>query len=158
MLFLLFQLGKERYALPANRVVEVVPLLTLKPLPQAPRGVAGIFNYRGRPVPALDLSEITMGRPAQERLSTRIVILNYPSPNGGSHLVGLIAEHATGMLRKDLSEFKPSGIQLASAPFLGPVLMDSQGVIQLIREEYLVPDAVRQMLLPETAAITDAAN
>ena len=158
MLFLLFQLGKERYALPANKVVEVVPLLTLKPLPQAPRGVAGIFNYRGRPVAALDLSEITVGRPAEERLSTRIVILNYPSPNGGSHLVGLIAEHATGMLRKDLSDFKPSGIQLASAPFLGPVLMDSQGVVQLIREEYLVPDAVRQMLVPETAAISDAAN
>src|SRR5258706_3585471 len=158
MLFLLFQLGKERYALPANKVVEVVPLLTLKPLPQAPRGVAGIFNYRGRPVAALDLSEITVGRPAEERLSTRIVILNYPSPNGGSHLVGLIAEHATGMLRKDLSDFKPSGIQLASAPFLGPVLMDSQGVVQLIREEYLVPDAVRQILVPETAAIRDAAN
>ena len=44
MLFLLFQLGKERYALPASRVVEVVPLLELKQLPQAPKGVAGIFN------------------------------------------------------------------------------------------------------------------
>ena len=54
MLFLLFQLGKERYALEATRVVEVVPLLALKQLPQAPKGVAGIFNYRGRPVPAGD--------------------------------------------------------------------------------------------------------
>jgi chemotaxis-related protein WspB len=158
MLFLLFQLGKERYALPANKVIEVVPLLNIKPLPQAPKGVAGIFNYRGRPVPALDLSEITVGRPAEERLSTRIVVLNCDSPNGGSHLVGLIAEHATGMLRKDLHDFKPSGIQLASAPFLGLVLMDSHGVIQLIREEYLVPESVRQMLLPETLSLNDAAN
>ena len=49
MLFLLFQLGKDRYALEASRVVEVVPLLALKQLPQAPKGVAGIFNYRGPP-------------------------------------------------------------------------------------------------------------
>jgi chemotaxis-related protein WspB len=68
MVFLLFQLGSGRYALEASRVVEVVPLLEMKPLPQAPRGVAGIFNYRGRPVPAVDLSALTLGQPASERL------------------------------------------------------------------------------------------
>ena len=30
MLFLLFQLGRDRYALEASRVVEVVPLLVLQ--------------------------------------------------------------------------------------------------------------------------------
>jgi chemotaxis-related protein WspB len=66
MLFLLFQLGKERYALQASRVVEVVPLLELKQLPQAPKGVAGIINYRGRPVPVVDLCALTLG-PAGRR-------------------------------------------------------------------------------------------
>ena len=51
----MFQLGKERYALEAGRVVEVAPLLALKRLPQAPKGVAGIFNYRGRPEPGLKI-------------------------------------------------------------------------------------------------------
>ena len=41
MLFLLFRLGHDRYALEARRVVEVVPLLALKKIPQAPRGVVG---------------------------------------------------------------------------------------------------------------------
>jgi len=50
MLFLLFQLGQDRYALEASRVIEVLPLVSLKRIPQAPRGVAGLFNYRGRPV------------------------------------------------------------------------------------------------------------
>ena len=71
MLFLLFQLGRDRYALEASRVVEVVPLLELKRLPKAPPGVAGIFNYRGRPVPAIDLSEMTLGQPASERHSAK---------------------------------------------------------------------------------------
>jgi chemotaxis-related protein WspB len=82
MLFVLFHLGQERYALDAQRVVEVVPLLALKKLAQAPRGVAGMFIYRGRPVPALDLCELTLGRPAVEHLSTRIIIVNHSSPSG----------------------------------------------------------------------------
>src|SRR5580692_2688337 len=82
VLFLLFQLGHDRYALEASRVLEVLPLLELKKLPGAPRGVAGIFNYRGRPVPAVDLSEMTLGRPASERLSTRIIVVNYPDETG----------------------------------------------------------------------------
>src|SRR2546421_10050690 len=87
MLFLLFQLGTDRYALEASRVVEVVPLLELKRLPQAPEGVAGIFNYRGQPVPAVDLCALTLGQPARKRLSTRIIIVNLSGAGGGGHLV-----------------------------------------------------------------------
>ena len=55
MLFLLFNIGKDRYVIEANRVVEVTQLVALATLPQAPRGFAGIMNYRGRPLPVLDL-------------------------------------------------------------------------------------------------------
>src|SRR5438477_12642713 len=105
MLFLLFLLGKDRYALDASRVVEVAPLLALKRLPQAPKGVAGIFNYRGRPVPAVDLCEMATGAPAGERLSTRIMIVNYRHENGSEPLAGLIAENATEMLRKKTKDW-----------------------------------------------------
>jgi chemotaxis-related protein WspB len=149
MLFLLFQLGKERYALEARQVVEVVPLLAFKRFPQAPKGVAGLFNYRGRPVPALDLSELTLGQPAAERLSTRIIIINYQDASGASHLLGLVAEHATEMLRKEASEFVDPGLKTVSAPYLGPVLIDSQGAIQWIHEQRLVSEPLRALLFPE---------
>src|SRR6184192_2748359 len=110
MLFLLFQLGKDRYALDASRVVEVAPLLALKRLPHAPKGVAGIFNYRGRPVPAVDLCEMAAGRPASEQLSTRIIIVNYRHDNGTDHLLGLIAENATETLRKNINDFVEPGV------------------------------------------------
>src|SRR5512137_1614377 len=105
MLFLLFQLGEDRYALEASHVVEVVPLLALKQIPHAPRAVAGLFNYRGRPVPAVDLCELALRQPAARRFSTRIMIVNYPDASGGSHLLGLIVEHATGTLRKESGDF-----------------------------------------------------
>jgi len=152
MLFLLFQLGKDRYALEARHVVEVVPLLEMKALPQAPRGVAGIFNYRGRPVPAVDLSALTLGQPATERLSTRIIIVNHPDENGSNRLLGLIAEQATETLRKEVEDFADSGMRLGRAPYLGPIFMDNQSPIQWIYAQRLLPEAVRNVLFSETAA------
>jgi chemotaxis-related protein WspB len=149
MLFLLFQLGNERYALEASRVVEVVPLLALKELPQAPTGVAGIFNYRGRPVPAVDLGALTLGLPASERLSTRIIIVNYPDDRGTNHLLGLVAEHATELLRKDAKDFEDSGLRLDAAPYLGPIVMDGDSAIHWIYEQRLLPEPVRQLLFAE---------
>ncbi len=149
MLFLLFQLGGDRYALEAKRVVEVVPLLALKKLPQAPKGVAGIFNYRGRPVPAVDLGELTLGRPATEHFSTRIIVVQYPDDRGTDHLLGLIAEHATEMLRKEPQDFSEPGVRFDAAPYLGPVLMDGKRAIQRIYEHRLLPEPVRQLLFSE---------
>ena len=75
MLFLLFCLGADRYAIEAAQVSEVLPLITIKALPQAPPGVAGVINLRGAPVPVIDLSALALGRSASPWLSTRIVVV-----------------------------------------------------------------------------------
>jgi len=151
MLFLLFQLGPDRYVLEASRVVEVLPLLALKQIPQAPRGVAGLFNYRGRPVPAVDLSELTLGQPARQSLSTRIILVNYPDYAGKVRLLGLIAEQATEIIRKEPNDFVDSGLKMGATSYLGPVAMDHHGVIQWVREQRLLPEPVRDLLFSEAA-------
>lgn len=158
MLFVLFHLGKERYALEAQHVVEVVPLLALKKFPQSPRGVAGMFIYRGRPVPALDLCELTLGRPAVEHLSTRIIIVNHSSKPGEELLIGLIAERATETLRREEKDFVDSGVRVASTPFLGPMLTDERGVIQLINPEKLLQDSVRALLFAQPTEVIRASH
>lgn len=150
MLFLIFHLGNDRYALQASRVIEVLPLVELKAIPNSPKGVAGIFNYRGRPVPAVDLTELTLGRPASRRLSTRIIIVNHPDDTGRNHPLGLIAEHATEIIQREDSEFMDSGLNLRGAPYLGPVLMDANGGIQRVYEQRLLTDHVRDLLFCET--------
>jgi chemotaxis-related protein WspB len=151
MLFLVFQLGKDRYAVEANRVVEVLPLLEIKRLPQAPRGIAGIFNLRGRPVPALDLSELTFGHAARQRLTTRIILIQHADANGQPRLLGLIAEYVTQTIRKEPSDFINPGVTLNSAPYLGPVFMDSQVPIQWLHAEHLISEPIRQLLGSEMA-------
>jgi chemotaxis-related protein WspB len=152
MLYLLFQLGADRYALEASRVVEVVPLLDLRRLLQAPKGVAGVFNYRGRPVPAVDLSELALGQPSTDRLSTRIIVVKHPDAAGQDHLVGLVAENATETLRADPLSFVDSGVRLGSAPYLGPILMDAKGPVQLLHEQLLIPESVRNTIFSELCA------
>ncbi len=154
MLFLLFQLGRDRYALEAKRVIEVLPFVEIKRIPRAPAGVAGIFNYRGQPVPAVDLCELTIGRPAAERLSTRIFVVDYPDAAGEDHLLGLVAENATEMLRKQESDFVNSGVKVESAPFLGRVLMDNDGVIQRFHDQRLLSDSVRDLLFARTPQLS----
>lgn len=153
MLFLIFQLGQDRYALEASRVLEVLPLLALKRLPQAPRGVAGIFNLRGCPVPAIDLNELTFGQPTRERLTTRIILVNYPDANGRNHPLGLIAEQVTQTIHKEPNDFVNSGLTIAGAPYLGPMIMDARGPIQWLHAQHLLSEPIRQLLFSETAAL-----
>ncbi len=158
MLFLLFQMGKDRYALEASRVVEVLPLLALKQLPQSPNGFAGLFNYHGRPVPAQHLCQHTIRQPAAERLSTRIILINCADGRGGQRLLGLIAEHATEMLRRNPRDFVDPGFKSKDAPYLGPVLLDPKGAIQWIHEQHLLSEHVRNVLFAEPAQLTNGTN
>jgi len=146
VLFLLFQLGQHRYALDTGRIAEVLPLVAITTIVQAPAGVAGLFNYRGAPVPAIDLSQLTMGRPARRRLNTRIIMVHYPDGHGGTRLLGLIAEKVTETVRRDPADFVTSGITDEHAPYVGPVAIDARGLLQRIDVENLLPPSVRDVL------------
>lgn len=146
MLFVLFQLGRDRYALEAARLSEVLPLVRLKALPQAPVGIAGVLDYRGAPVPVVDLSALALGRPAASRMGTRILIVQCAGHRGASRLLGLIAEHATETLRCEPGDFVPSGVASSGAPYLGPVKISAQGMIQWIAPDRLLSQEVKDAL------------
>ncbi|MES2569150.1 MAG: chemotaxis protein CheW [Verrucomicrobiota bacterium] len=151
MLFLLFHLGAERYALEAAQVAEVVPLLHIKPLPQAPPGVAGVFNHRGAAVPVIDLTALALGRPSAVRLSTRIVLVHYRDAQGRDRLLGVIAEKVTETVRREPGDFVDPGITNPATPYLGPVAADPHGMIQWVDIARLLPDSMREMLFQEAS-------
>jgi chemotaxis-related protein WspB len=153
MLFLVFELGQDRYALDALQVAEVLPLLGLTQVLQAPPAVAGIFNYHGAPVPAIDLSRLTLGRPAERRLSTRIVLVHYPDADGQSRLLGLIAERATQTVRHEEKDFVASGVTSDGASYLGPVIADARGLLQRLDVRTLLPPSVRDVLFKQPRAV-----
>lgn len=146
MLFLIFQIGQDRYALEGRRVIEVLPLVKLKRVPKAPTGVAGILNFRGRLVPVLDLSEMASNIPAVSRLSTRLLVIDFSPQEGEGKMLGLIAENVTEMLRCHDEDFETAGVKPDGAPFLGPILRDERGIVQRIEIEKLISQEVRDVL------------
>jgi chemotaxis-related protein WspB len=147
MLWLVFAVGHDRYALEGRQVVEVVPLVTLRQIPKTPDYVAGVFNYRGRLVPVLDLCQLLQGRPCLARLSTRIILVHYQRHQSPRHILGLMAERVTDTPSTDRT--LPSGINVAEAPYLGNMATDEYGMLQYVHLEHLLPASVHASLFPD---------
>lgn len=152
-LFLVFQVGGQRFALAAVEVAQILPLLPLKPIPRAPEWVAGIFAHRGQVVPVIDIGALTFDRPAVARTSTRLVLVHYRGqPQLPDALLGLILEQATDTLRCDPAEFQPYGLDNPAAPYLGPVREDALGLLQWVGVQDLLDDQARAMLYAPSLA------
>ena len=148
MLFLIFRLDQDRYALNAAEVVEVLPLGPLKALPNTPAWVAGVFSYQGQLVPVIDLPSLALGRPAFRRLSTRMVVVRYPPADAASDskLLAIVVEQATRTIHREPAEFTSCGVATPQARYLGPVASDPAGLVQWINVQGLLPDDVKAML------------
>lgn len=148
-LYLLFSLGKDRYALNVHEVVEVTHVRPLKQLLGVPTWVAGLLSYRRQMVPILDLAARTGLASSRDKTSTRIVIVEYQGTAdiyAPVYLLGLILEQATDTLRCLPEDFHDYGIDHAESPYLGPVLQHTQGLIQRITINQLLPQDVHDRL------------
>lgn len=146
MLFILFRLGKERYALEAAHVIEVIPCLPLRLQPGTPNYVAGLFNYHGVVVPVLNLGTLTLGAPCPERLSTRIILIDHTLRSGAKKVLGLIAEAVTEAVKKEPSDFAAAGVVAGQASYLGTIALDESGMVQCVLPEHLLPVEVERLL------------
>ncbi len=155
MIFLLFNIGQDRYALEAARVVEVLPRVELKKVPCTPVGIAGVLDYYGSPVPVVDLSAMALGIPAKESMSTRLLVVRYcgATPGTGEHRLGILAEMATETIRLNPEDFVEPGVSAApDAPYLGPVarLTSSANVAAHSQCRIIQRVEVEKLLSPET--------
>ncbi len=141
MLLLLFRIGEERYGLNASQVVEVAPQVCLKKIPQAPNYIAGLFDYRGLPVPVIDLCQLVNTQTCKRRMTTRIILLNYKQDNGSQQILGLLAEQVTETVKQDPKSLLSSELSIGEAPWLGDLVKDEQGLLQLINVDGLLPKA-----------------
>lgn len=149
MLYLVIQLGADRYAIDAAQVVEVLPLVNSKHLPGAPVGVAGVFDYHGEPVPLIDLAELVQRRPSRKWMNSRIILVNYRDKSGNARLLGLLAEHATETMYRPEEDFIDMGVTLAGIPCLGSAVTDAAGMVQRIGIQSLLSESVGDQLFRE---------
>jgi chemotaxis-related protein WspB len=134
MLALTFQVGPDRVAVDVRRVREVVPRVRLTPAVGRPEWVAGVFVYRGRVVPVIDLHRLTGVGDCPSHLSTRIVLV--PRPGGGpDELVGLLATRVAEV--RDVPGPDGRDDPLTGSVF-GPARADGAEVIRVLDPDRLL--------------------
>lgn len=148
---LLFQLGEGHYALPMRDILEVLPLLPLREVPRAPPYIAGLIKYRGEPVPVVDLRALALGRPCEERMTTRLVVV--PLPRGEVSLrLALMVERAVDVVVLSPEDVARTPAPQAETPYLGGLAVNGTELTQLVSVDRLLPEAVLGLLYPEEVA------
>ena len=136
MLALIFQVGPDKVAVDVRRIREVVPRVRLSTVSGGPSWIAGVFVYRGRVVPVVDLYRLTGSGECPPHLSSRIILLPYP-PNVPESLVGLLATQVA-----EIREVQPELVQpipgQPGRPSLGPALPDGCGILRLLDPNWLL--------------------
>lgn len=146
---LIFEVDGQRYGIEVTEVSKLLPYVHLRALPHVPEYIAGVFRYRDRMVPVIDLNQLIARKPAATLLSTRIILVPYTGPSGASRFLGLLAERASQILDDDGSQLESSGVAVPEAPYLGSLRAGREGIIQYIKVEHLLPEDLRERLFVE---------
>ena len=153
MQLLTFTVAGESYAIESRRVVEVLPLVPARPIPRTPAYVRGVFTYRGALVPLVDLGRRLADNPPTERLSTRVIVVDYLPPGGRPGRLGLVAENVISIVAAERAETSLPALELEAAPFLGRILRIAGRTIQLLEVANLLPGDVSAGLFPSRPTV-----
>ena len=80
--YVTFALGQEKFGVDASAVDEIVWLPELTAMEEVPEFIAGVFDLRGRIVPAMDLNLRFGHAPTRYRLSDNIIVLRRDTGGG----------------------------------------------------------------------------
>ena len=155
MQLLVFNVGAEDYAIESRRVIEVLPLVTARPIPRMPAFVRGVFTHRGRLVPLVDLGWLLADRPLRETLSTRVIVVECSTGSTDQRLpLGVAAENVLSLSSSDESVASLPTIRSPAAPCLGRLLRIGSRTIQVLDVEHLLPPSLIAGLASASSAST----
>ncbi len=72
--YLTFFLANEEYGLEILKVVEIIGIMDVTPVPRTPKYIQGVINLRGKVIPVMDL-RIKFGMPHVETTDETVIIV-----------------------------------------------------------------------------------
>jgi purine-binding chemotaxis protein CheW len=100
--FVVFRIAGSEYGLPVGNVGEILRMVAIAPVPEAPEWLPGVINLRGRVIPVIDL-RTRLGLPREPvGLNTPIIVAET-----GGQMVGLVADSVTELLTVPLDAVEP---------------------------------------------------
>ena len=130
----------------ARKVIEVIPLVTLRACHNAPAYVAGMANYHETAVPVMDFGRLLGGMPCAMFLSTRIILTSCAAGGDKQRVIGLLAETVTDAVEREESDFSEDNVAVPGTSCLGKLAINGSGFLQRITVDRLVSKELEQML------------
>lgn len=155
---LTFQLGGQVYGLPITDVAQIIEMVTLTHLPQAPAAIQGVINLHGKIVPVLDL-RLHFGIPPQPyQLHTPIILADLKG-----QILGLIVDSVEEVLEIAGTDLETSDIILPAElihavngthpiTYLAGVAKVARRLIPLLKTEAILSQAEQSQLLEKIAS------
>ncbi len=141
---LIFELGGQRYGLPASDVRELLRAVTLTPLPRAPAIVEGVINVRGVLVPVLDIRARFCLPPKPPEPTDHLIVVQT-----GGRLVALRVDRALELARIEPASVERAEAVVPGAAYVAYVAKFPDGLV-------LVHDLNTFLSHAEAAALTEA--
>jgi purine-binding chemotaxis protein CheW len=96
-----FRVGKENFGVPIGIVHEIVRMMDITVVPDAPAFIEGVINLRGKIIPVVDLRKRFCEVP-QENRRNRIMVAEV-----GGHHIGLVVDSANEVLKLNTELIEP---------------------------------------------------
>jgi purine-binding chemotaxis protein CheW len=138
-----FRVGRQRYAVRASQVKEVLPRAALTPLRDGPSSVVGILRLRGELILVVDLRPGLGLRPVVPRLSQCVVVALI-----GGEVVGILVDAVDGLISADGRDATVGPAR--AGRIVERIVETTHGVVTVLDAEAIIGVDVRAL----SAAIT----
>jgi len=128
-----FDVEQQRYAIRVSNVSEIIRMVQIDPLPDAPEWVSGVINLRGQIIPVIDLRKRLGKESAEMDLTTPIIITR----EQGQGRIGIVVDTVDDMAHLESADFEPGN---GSGDLEGLAKIHGE-IIVMIRLDELLPQA-----------------
>lgn len=130
VVLLVFAVAGHEHALAVGDVVEVVRMVAVTPLPEAPPSVMGVINFRGRVIPLVDVRSRIGAPPRDPDLSTPIIVVR-----SAEVAAGLVVDEVVEVLTVDRASLEvPAGVDGPAHAVCAVARVDDRLILVLDRE------------------------
>jgi len=131
--------------LDASVIAEIIPLVHYTVVPNSPEIITGVINFRGRPVPVVDLGQLIDKMPCRQRVNTRIILAKIAIAEEKQVFFGIIAEGISSTFH--LNRAPKESSEMLVHELLDPDKSDQQQFVQLLDlEKVLGPERITRLV------------
>ena len=123
---LCLRLAGDPYALPVERVREIVRMRPVTAMPRVPREILGVISLRGEIVQVMDLRARLALPPAEATRRTRLVVLHGDEGEVSALMVDAVSE----VLRVEEESVRPAAA--GGSPFVAALCVQGRDFVSLL--------------------------